>query len=70
MKISNENLVECFDLVFSKVHSKGFKIAEISNLLYSDDYQFLEVPRENWKTNLRLFLYTINVDYEFSKTLS
>jgi len=62
MKLTEENLLEIYDLVFSNIHSIGFKTAEIKNLLFESDYWFLENPKSNWKINLMAYLKNINYD--------
>jgi len=62
MKLTDEQLLKCYDIVFSKTHSDGFKIAEIKDVLYDPEYSFLESPKENWKENLGEYLISQNYE--------
>ena len=68
--MTREQLVECYDVVFSCVHSDGFKEAEIKDLLYDEDYRFGYKPKENWKSSLTLKLKEFGVEFpnHLSKT--
>ena len=60
--LTAEQLLEIYDLVFSEIHSEGFKIAEIKVLLYDNTYWFLTKPKDNWKQDLTQYLISINYD--------
>lgn len=62
--LTDKQYLDCFNLVFDKVHSDGFKIAEIKDLLYSDNYWFESQPIYNWKENLTKYL--TNLDYNIN----
>lgn len=62
MELTTQNLLEIYDLVFTNVHSNGFKCAEIKCLLFDSDYWFLEKPKDNWKASLMSYLETIGYD--------
>lgn len=62
MKLTEQQLLEIYDLVFSSVHSNGFKTAEIKDLLFENSYWFMERPKENWKENTMKYLDTIEYD--------
>jgi hypothetical protein len=53
MELTKEQLIECYDCVFTRVHSNGFKAAEMKNLITDKDYRFLEKPKEGWENALR-----------------
>jgi len=53
MELTKEQLIECYDCVFTRGHSKGFKAAEMKDLITDKDYRFLEQPKEGWETALR-----------------
>ena len=53
MELTREQLIECYDCVFTSVHSGGFKSAEMKDLITDKDYRFLERPKEGWETALR-----------------
>ena len=53
MKLTREQLIECYDCVFDTVHSDGFKAAEMADLIYDITYRFLEKPKEGWEVSLR-----------------
>lgn len=57
-----EQYHKCFDIVFSTIHSNGFKIDEMRDLLFDEDYTFLEIPNENWKIELKTYLHSIKYD--------
>ncbi len=46
--MTENQLLEIYDLVFSTIHSVGFKTSEIKTLLFDEDYWFLEKPKDNW----------------------
>ena len=60
--ITEQQLLDIYDLVFSSVHSDGFKISEIKTLLFDNDYWFLEKPKEFWKKDLIQYLNSIQYD--------
>ena len=53
MELTREQLIECYDCVFTQVHSDGFKSAEIKDLITDKEYRFLEVPKDGWESSLR-----------------
>ena len=59
---TEQQLLEIYDLVFSSVHSNGFKTSEIKDLLFESDYWFLEKPKENWKSDLINYLDSHGID--------
>lgn len=63
--LTEKELLEIYDIVFNSIHSNGFKTSEIKTLLFDKEYWFLELPKENWKDNLRS--YFNNIDYNKSK---
>jgi hypothetical protein len=62
MNLTDNQLVEIYELVFSEVHSFGFKVSEIKNLLFDKDYWFLERPNESWYKNVINYLQLIGYD--------
>lgn len=61
-ELTDSQLIECFDLVYESTHSDGFKKAEMKDLIFDKDYWFLERPKEEWLSNLNLYLRTIDFD--------
>jgi len=63
-ELTDEQLIECFDIVFSSTHSPGFKKAEIMDLLFEPSYWFLEKPKDGWLRMLVNYLRSIefNID--------
>jgi hypothetical protein len=64
MKPTREQLIECFDCVFTSVHSGGFKEAEMKDLIYDSEYRFLERPKEGWANALRSKLEEMGFDLD------
>jgi len=64
MKPTREQLIECFDCVFSKVHSDGFKEAEMKDLIYDREYRFLERPKVGWEIALKSKLNEMGFDLD------
>jgi hypothetical protein len=64
MKPTREQLIECFDCVFTSVHSGGFKEAEMKDLIYDSEYRFLERPKEGWEIALRSKLEEMGFDLD------
>lgn len=60
--LTEQQLLEIYDLVFSSVHSNGFKTAEVKDLLFENGYFFLERPKDNWKNDLMSYLDEIKYD--------
>jgi hypothetical protein len=57
-----KNLLEIYDIVFSSVHSDGFKRAEVKDLLFQSTYWFLERPNANWYKKVVEYLNKIEYD--------
>lgn len=55
LQLKPEEKLEIYDLVFSTIHSDGFKKAEVSDL-FTDNYNFFEKPKDNWKEKLTEWL--------------
>lgn len=64
MKPTREQLIECFDCVFTSVHSDGFMEAEMKDLIYDSEYRFLERPKEGWQNALRSKLEEMGFDLD------
>lgn len=65
-QLNKEHLLKISDIVFSdSAHSKGFKVQEIKDLLFEDDYWFLEKPNKNWYNKTIEYLESINYDISF-----
>ena len=62
MNLTEQQLLEIYDIVFSDVHSNGFKTAEVRTLLFDRGYWFMQKPKENWYENVIEFLKSINFD--------
>jgi glucan phosphoethanolaminetransferase (alkaline phosphatase superfamily) len=67
MNLTEQQLLEIYDIVFSNVHSKGFKTAEVRTLLFDREYWFMQKPKENWYENLIQYLQSINFDLSLLK---
>lgn len=61
-KLTDEQLIEIYHIIFSKVHSLGFMTSEVKDLLFQSDYWFLEKPNDFWYNNLIQYLTTIEYD--------
>jgi hypothetical protein len=61
-ELTDEQLIECFDLVFDSTHSNGFKRSEMKDLIFDKDYWFLEKPKDGWLSSLNHYLRTISFD--------
>ena len=64
MNPTRKELCECFDVVFTTVHSDGFKESEMRALIYDDEYRFLERPKEGWEPALRSKLNEMGLDLD------
>ena len=62
VKLTDEQLIEIYHIVFTDIHSPGFMTAEIKNLLFESDYWFLQPPRKNWKEDLINYLADTDFD--------
>ena len=65
--LTTDQLLSIYDLVFSSVHSNGFKTAEIKTLLFDDEYWFLEQPKEDWYSGIMSYLEVIGYDKSLLK---
>jgi len=54
--LGETDYLNIYDLIFETVHSEGFKISEIKDLLFESDYVFLDKPKEEWFQNLEKYL--------------
>ena len=61
-ELSELQLQNIYDLVFLSVHSEGFRRSEVKDLLFDDEYFFIEKPKEKWYENLMNYLKEINFD--------
>ena len=66
--LNREQLIECYDCVFTDIHSPGFKEGEMKDLIYHSDYQFITKPKEQWESNLKLKLQEFNFDFSLYKS--
>lgn len=66
--LTDEELIECFGLVFSSTHSDGFKKAEMRDLLFTEGYWFMERPKEDWLNNLVSYLRTLDLNFSLDDT--
>lgn len=63
--IENEkHLNAIYDLVFTQVHSQGFRVSEIGDLIFDKNYTFLEAPVMGWLESLKAYLYLRNLDWD------
>lgn len=67
MNLTEQQLLEIYNIVFSDVHSNGFKTAEVRTLLFDRDYWFMQKPKENWYGNLIQYLQAIKFDLSLLK---
>ena len=65
--MTENQLLEIYDLVFSTIHSVGFKTSEIKTLLFDEDYWFLEKPKENWYQSILNYFKKNNLDVSILK---
>jgi len=65
--ITDEQLIEAFDLVFSSTHSDGFKKSEMQDLIFDESYWFLEQPKEGWLGRLVSYLRSIEFNIDETK---
>lgn len=63
IELTKKQYVECYDCVFTKIHSDGFKAAEMKDLINDENYSFLELPKEGWRKALTLKLKEMGFDY-------
>lgn len=64
MRLTREQLIECYDCVFADVHSPGFKEGEMKDLIYHSDYQFLQRPKEGWELSLKNKIKEFGLDFD------
>lgn len=62
MELTDDQLIEIFDLVFTSIHSSGFRKSEAHSLLFDSEYWFLERPKQNWQSNIITYLDAIGFD--------
>jgi len=67
MNLTDEQLIEIYHIIFSRIHSDGFMISEVKDLLqmraqFDTDYWFMDKPNENWYPNLIQYLDNIGFD--------
>lgn len=63
MKLTEEQLIEVYHIVFADIHSNGFMAAEAKDLLYESDYWFLQRPKnEGWYDDVVEYLDGIGYD--------
>jgi len=67
-ELTDEELIECFDLVFESTHSPGFKKSEMKDLLFTEGYWFMEKPKDNWLGNLTGYLRKVKPGLNLDKT--
>ena len=62
MKLTPEQYIECYHIVFSTIHSHGFMVGEMMDLIHNDEYWFLVKPNGGWNINLREYLKSIKYE--------
>jgi len=68
MELTREQLIECYDCVFTSVHSGGFKSAEMKDLISDAKYRFIERPKEGWEIALRIKLNELGFELDELRT--
>jgi hypothetical protein len=63
-KPTRDQLITCYDCVFTRTHSDGFKEAEMKDLIYDPTYHFLERPKDGWEDCLRSKLAEMGFDLD------
>ena len=58
---TREQLIEMYDEVFLVSQSDGFKASEIKDLLFNNDYWFMEQRKDNWEEKLKTKLIEFGV---------
>jgi hypothetical protein len=61
-KLTDDQLIDIYKIIFSDIHSDGFMKSEIKTLLFDSKYWFLTKPKENWYDKLMQYLNNINFD--------
>lgn len=61
-KLSQEQLLDIYDEVFTLTHSDSFKCAEVNDLLFDADYYFFDQPKEGWYNSLKKYCDDNNID--------
>jgi len=62
-KLTEEQLIEIYHIVFSDIHSPGFMASEVKDLLYISDYWFLQRPKSlGWYDDVIEYLDGIGFD--------
>lgn len=62
----DKHYINIFDLVFDTVHSDAFKIAEVKDLLFEDEYSFAEKPIDGWVQALKKYVLQNNLEFDLS----
>jgi hypothetical protein len=63
MNLTDEQLIEIYHIVFSQIHSNGFMTAEVKDLLFQNDYWFLQRPNKlDWYDDVIEYLNGIGYD--------
>ncbi len=64
---SDEQLIEMYNCVFINKHSDGFMRAEIKDLLFKEDYWFMESKQLDWELNLKNKLIEFGITLKTEK---
>lgn len=64
MELTREQLIDCYECVFTNTHSDGFKSAEMKDLISNKNYWFLEKPKEDWESSLRIKLNEFGFEFD------
>jgi hypothetical protein len=53
IKLTREQLIELYHCVFNSIHSEGFMSSEMKDLLFKENYWFMESRKDGWEEFLK-----------------
>ena len=60
--LTDQELIDIYDLIYAEIHSIGFKIAEAKGILFDEKYVYLYHTKTDWKYNVLTYIRQAGID--------
>lgn len=60
--LTDQELVDIYDLIYAEIHSIGFKIAEAKDILFNEKHVYIYRTKPCWKYNVLTYIHQAGID--------